>query len=108
MLLFLSLLDTYRIVVTSSGDRVIPQANIFQNFKGLQYRIGAQQPGLLTVAHVFFATSQVWRWMANLLPQGETGSGFYERVYLILKNEAPPQTRLGMLGIMRSEEVDQG
>ena len=97
MFLFLMLSDIYRMTVTTGRDQALPEADLFKHYKGLELRATPKKAKSMTTAHLFFGISWIWLWMANLVPEGESNSGFFERIYVILKRGAPVQTQIGFV-----------
>lgn len=108
MFLFLVLHDIYRMTVNRGGDHDVPHPSIFKQYKGLGLRVTPEKARSMTMAHLFFGISWVWLWMANLIPGGESDSGFFERLYVILKKGAAVETRLGFLTVHNIFKADQG
>ena len=107
MFLFLMLNDMYRITVTKGGDYALPRVDLFKRYKELVLRANPNKAGSMTMAHLFFGISWVWLWMANLIPGGESDSGFFERNYVILKKGAAVETRIGFLTVHNIPKADQ-
>ena len=104
MLLFLMLLDLYRLAVIAHGDFILPYIDSCKDYKGLEYRVTPSKGATMTFAHVFFGISWVWLWMANLIPgrESESESGFYETIYEISKKSTPREERLGHIAVFNT------
>ena len=100
--------DIYRITVNQGGDHAIPHLDLINRYKGLELRATPNKAGSMTMAHLFFCISWVWLWMANLIPGGESDSGFFERIYVILKKGATVETWIGFLTVHNIAKANQG
>lgn len=107
MFFFLVMLDFYRMAVRSSGDATLPNDFWVRKYNGIIFTIQPHSDGSMRYSHVFYGTAWIWLWMADLTPDGPNpSSGYYERMYVILRKGAPSEHRLGYIQVRLAPAAD--